>query len=121
MSRLGHMTGAEFRELTRLAWSEEQFKAEVIREATSRGWLKHHDRPARTDKGWRTAIEGDPGFPDLVLAKDGRVLIIELKSEKGRVSAEQKAWIKHTRGQVWRPRDWTKILLILDGYSVSDN
>lgn len=107
---MNRMTAAEFVEATRLGWTEEQFKAEVIREATSRGWLKHHDRPARTEHGWRTAIEGDPGFPDLCLARDGFVLLVELKSEKGRVSPEQAQWIKHSGAEVWRPRDWPLIL-----------
>lgn len=105
-----HMTGTEYIAAVRLGWTEEQFKAEVIREATSRGWLVHHDRPARTDKGWRTAIQGDPGFPDLCLARDGFVLLVELKAEKGRTSANQQAWLAHTGGELWRPRDWPLIL-----------
>lgn len=60
-------------------------------------WAVHHDRPARTGAGWRTAIQGAAGFPDLVLARGGVVLFRELKGfdvrgRMGRLSSEQRDW-----------------------------
>ena len=78
--------------------SEEEFTAWTIDLFRSQGWLVHHDRPARTSQGWRTAIQGDAGFPDIVAVRNGKVVFAELKSEKGKVSAEQKKWFDHMPG-----------------------
>ena len=74
--------------------SEAQFQEAVIEYAKARGWLVHAERPARSDKGWRTPVQGDAGFPDLVLARNGVVLLWELKSERGRPSEAQEKWIR---------------------------
>jgi hypothetical protein len=74
--------------------SEEEFTAWTIDLFRSQGWLVHHDRPARTSQGWRTAIQGDAGFPDIVAVRRGSILFAELKTENGRVSAEQQRWLK---------------------------
>ena len=115
-----HMEAAHYRQALRLAWSEREFTDEVVRLAKDKGWMVAHFRPARTNTGWATAMAGHVGFPDIVLAKDGRVIFAELKSEKGRVLGEQKKWLAHTRGYLWRPSDWPTIVLTLDGYTVSD-
>lgn len=75
------------------------------------GWSVAHFRPARTEHGWRTAMSGDKGFPDLVLAKAGRTIFAELKSDAGRVAPEQNLWIDALSGgcnlvAVWRPKHW---------------
>lgn len=103
-----------------LAWSEAEFQQAVIDLAHSRGWLVAHFRPARTSKGWRTAITGDPGFPDLVLARNGprggcRVLFIELKTETGRWTEAQQVWARRLPGYaLFRPRDWPRIERLLE-------
>ena len=68
---------------------------------------------ARTARAWRTAVAADgAGFPDLVLAKPGRLLFVELKSENGRLSQEQARWLaalgltERAEVKVWRPSDW---------------
>jgi hypothetical protein len=90
--------------------TEEEFKANVIELARTLGWRIHHDRPARLIDGeWRTAIEGDAGFPDLVLARKGRLIIAELKAENGKLTGDQKQWIHEMANttrpviQVWKP------------------
>jgi len=55
-----------------------------------------------------------------VLARKGKVIIAELKSEKGRLTEDQKLWLIASGAVVWRPSDWDKITLTLDGYTVSD-
>lgn len=89
--------------------SEAQLQEAVIDAAHLFGWLVHHVKPARTPDGkWLTRIQGDRGFPDLVLARTGEVLFVELKSAKGRVRPEQQEWLDRLpRSLVWRPEDWT--------------
>ena len=48
------------------------------------GWFAYHTFDSR---------RSDPGFPDLVLVKNGVLLFFELKQQKGRVSVHQQAWI----------------------------
>ena len=97
------------------ALSERDFTTKVIDRAKAMGWRVFHPRPARTADGWRTAGQGTPrGFPDLVLALDTVVLFVELKSAKGKLTDEQKDWLHHTNGAVWRPKDWHRICEVLD-------
>lgn len=88
--------------------SETELQAMVIQAAGLYGWRVAHFRPARTAKGWRTPVEGDVGLPDLVLARDGRVLLAELKSDRGRTSADQDLWLEALgdHGRLWTPRHW---------------
>jgi hypothetical protein len=62
-----------------------------------------------------TAYKGHAGLPDLILAREGVVLLVELKSEKGKVSLDQQAWIDaaHPFGYVWAPRDWPEVEEVL--------
>lgn len=102
--------------------TEAEWQATVIHLAKLRGWLVHHQRPARTaDGGWRSAIVGDRGWPDLALARGGRLILAELKSETGAVTPDQRRWLQElelvdqTTGgyafavYVWRPRDWPEV------------
>jgi hypothetical protein len=95
------MTGVNF------LMTEAEFTSAVIDLAKYRGWLVCHFRPARTVKGWRTPIEGDKGFPDLVLARQGRVIFAELKVGKGALRPEQAAWAEALGNEVylWKPAD----------------
>lgn len=92
--------------------SEEHFQNRVIETAKCFGWRCVHFRPARTTTGWRTALQGDVGFTDLVLARKGVVICAEIKSNTGRLRPEQKAWLHALgpNGRVWRPRDWDSII-----------
>lgn len=105
--------------------SEAAFQRTVIEMAHLYGWRAHHTRPARTAKGWRTPIEGDAGFQDLVLAREGLVLFAELKAERGKLTVEQEAWRLAINGPptlsgprycwayIWRPSDIEEIEQIL--------
>jgi hypothetical protein len=67
--------------------------------AQMRGWRVHHGRPAQTAKGYRTAVQGDVGYPDVVLAHCNVpvTIVAELKRYGlGRASAptpEQQVWL----------------------------
>ena len=96
--------------------TEDEFQAWVIDYARAHGWRRAHFRPARTEKGWRTPVSADgKGFPDLVLARQGVVYIVELKSETGRIDAAQVAWGNELGGvyRLWRPRDRAEIERLL--------
>lgn len=108
--------------------SEDELLDAVIRLAQLNGWLVDHPRPARTAGGWRTALRGHAGRPDLLLVHpSGRVITAELKSEKGRLSRDQQRWDEALRvaaqragigargdgrpvfsHYVWRPTDWVQ-------------
>ncbi len=104
--------------------SEREFQRAVIDLAHRHGWWVACFRPARTLKGWRTAVGADGvGWPDLVCVRaepsgKGRVLFVELKSATGRLSAAQQTWIDCLRAAgaeiwVWRPEDMDEIERIL--------
>lgn len=112
--------------------TEEEFLRDILAYAKERGWLCHHCRPARTSKGWATPIQGQKGFPDLVLLRrhpeyeDAVLIVAEVKSEGGVLSLAQEAWLK-TFGlfsgavgrlrmsvYVWRPSQWPEIEQILE-------
>jgi len=84
--------------------SEASLQSTIIAAAREHGWLVHHDEPAMTAKGrWLTNVRGDPGFPDLVLARDGEVIIVELKAMHGRWQKGQREWLHALGAQVLRP------------------
>ena len=92
----------------------------VLNLAKLYGWRTYHARPAMTAKGYRTPVQGDgKGFPDLVLAKQGRVIFAELKSAKGTLTDAQQEWrgVLYQYAHVWRPTDWNDgtILATLKG------
>ena len=103
--------------------SEAEWQDTVVAYAGIRGWLVHHCRPAAGATGrWRTHITGSPGFPDLVLARHGRVVFAELKSERGKLAREQAAWLEELVPRdpnrpvdvfVWRPSDWPEVERVL--------
>lgn len=80
------------------------------------GYFLAHFRPAKTDKGWRTAVSCDgAGFPDYIAVKPSRCIVAELKSEIGTVTPEQRRWLDLFAGvevvetYLWRPSDREEI------------
>ncbi len=96
--------------------TETELKDAVIELAGWLGWAVHHDRPAQNRRGvWATHIQGDKGFPDLCMARDGHVVFAELKAAAGKFTDEQFAWgMALKTGRLtpthsyheWRPSDW---------------
>ncbi len=100
--------------------SERVFTAHIIQLARRRGWLCAHFRPGLTQRGrWVTAMSGDVGFPDIVLARGTQVIFAELKTKNGKTSPAQDRWLETLRGSpyvgavVWRPSDIADIEMIL--------
>jgi len=100
--------------------TENDFMTWVLMLAKLFGWKVAHFRAARTNKGWRTPVQADgKGFPDLVLVKGDKLIFVELKSKKGKLSTEQRAWLQtlcHAATVcIWRPGDRESIQKILEG------
>lgn len=100
--------------------TEAEFQALVIDYARLKKWRVHHTRPAMTKHGWATPLQGDKGFPDLCLARNGEVVFLELKSETGQLTGDQQAWLleldsrEGTHQVYWfRPSEWKRIEEIL--------
>jgi hypothetical protein len=96
--------------------SEDDFQDKVMDLAKRCGWMVCHYLPAIRQSGRiSTAIKGDRGAPDLILARRGVVLLVELKTNKGVVSSDQRRWLDALDGygDVWRPRDWDRIVEVL--------
>ncbi len=109
---------------------ESDWKTRVIDAAKLFGWRTAHFRPARTKYGWRTAMEGDTGFPDLVLVKPPRLILAELKRGKattkaGKPSDEQAEWLRQlgsvpgVEAYCWTPEQWQEVYLTLAKDSVA--
>jgi hypothetical protein len=98
-----------------LTVSEAQWQQVLIDTARLYRWTLCHIRPARTDRGWRTPIEGDAGLPDLILARDGVVLLVEVKRQQGQTSPAQRRWLAAlgAYGRCWKPSDWNEALRTL--------
>ena len=91
--------------------TEREFQRTVLDLAHALGWRAYHT--------WMSARSA-AGFPDLVLVRRGRIVIAELKSERGKLTAAQAAWLADLSDCpvevcVWRPSEWDKIRTILEG------
>jgi hypothetical protein len=97
--------------------SEADFQAAVIDLACRTGWQCHHQKvPYRTLPTGRKIAITEPGttkgVPDLLLVHPHRgVLHVELKTEAGRLTAEQELWRDRLIAaggdwRLWRPHDW---------------
>ena len=90
--------------------TEKQFEAQVKDLAKMFGWRYYHPFLSKwSERGW----------PDVVLLRDGRLILAELKSEKGKLTEHQARWlwalrkVPGIRVYVWRPRHIEKIAEIL--------
>ena len=98
--------------------TEKGFQRTVIELATLLHWKVYHVYDSR---------RSDEGYPDLTLCKPavngmpGRLIMAELKTDVGRVSPAQRAWLAALAGVpgvlacVWRPRDFAAIQAALMG------
>lgn len=87
--------------------SEDELLTAITEALTLYGYKWTHHR--RSDKA---LLMGHPGVPDIIAVRGGRVKLIELKTEKGQLTAEQWAWLHeaepnswHVSWHVYRPSD----------------
>jgi hypothetical protein len=105
------------------AESESDLQRRTLDLARLTGWKAMHMNDSRRQVGGRLIGDADAaGWPDLVLAhpRRGLCLVIELKSEVGRVSDSQQEWLLTLAkcgidARVWRPSDWPQIENVLTG------
>ena len=79
------------------AQPESAFQNTVLELAKIHGWICYHTHDSR---------RSERGFPDLVLAKGGVVLFAECKTDTGKLTNDQIAWLLATHGVIWRPKHW---------------
>ena len=97
--------------------TETDFETWLVDLAKLLGWMAYHTRDSR---------RSNEGFPDWVLAKPGRVIFAELKSEEGKLTVEQGQWLalletsteryfsgSPVEAYVWRPSDRDRIMEVL--------
>ena len=83
--------------------TEKGFQSAVIQLAKLYGWRVYHTFDSR---------HSAKGFPDLTLVRGVRCIMAELKTDIGRVSPDQKDWLRELsevpgiEAALWRPRDW---------------
>lgn len=96
-----------------LAETEAGFLEYVRHYARLHNWRTYH--PLRSDGS-------EPGWPDLVLCRPPRLIIAELKTDRGRLDADQAGWLDDLElcsrppeiYRTWRPADRPAIHRILD-------
>jgi hypothetical protein len=91
---------AEYRLLTAKAMSEDELQTNVIELAEALGWWAWHDTDSRRNNA---------GLPDLILLRPPRMIMAELKTEKGKLRREQAdvidklAAVPGIECMIWRP------------------
>ena len=98
--------------MTALRMSEDQLLTGVTDALTAHGWRWTHHR--RSDKA---LTMGDRGIPDIVAARGGRLLFLELKTDSGVLSPDQLAWLaEFPLNSYWftalvvRPADYDRLV-----------
>lgn len=101
------------------AMSEAALQKAVLDLATLKGWVVTHFRPARgRDDRWLTHLTGDPGFPDIVIARGGVALFFEVKTEKEKLTSDQQRWRAALGGSGTEDEDWDDLLYSGGCYAV---
>lgn len=92
---------------------EREFTKAVLDIATIHKWLCTHNSDSRKTLG-------DAGVPDLMLAKDGRLIFAELKVPPNRLTESQKVWMARlseagapVEVYLWTPSDMDTIIAVL--------
>ena len=107
---------SEARQVLLASMTEKELLADVVSRCHDYGVPVYHILDAQH----HAKVIG-PGFPDLVIALPPDLYLIELKSEHGRMSPEQKAWqdtlsrCHNVRIGVIRPRDIDQLYELLQG------
>lgn len=113
MSRLLFQRARDERPPALSAITEAQWQRTVLDGLRLFGWRAFHDR---------MAYRSDPGYPDLTAIHTGqrRVIWLELKTERGKLSVAQQEWRDTLLGAglewyLWRPSDWSEVEAVLRG------
>jgi hypothetical protein len=95
------------------AITEKDWMRTVLEGFTVNGWWTYHAHDSRRSQ---------PGFPDVVAvhAPTKRVVFVELKTERGRLTADQYDWRDELIGAgqewfLWRPSSWAEAEAVMRG------
>lgn len=105
--------------------TEREFQRDVIRYAREKGWRVAHfgNSVKYVKRGREYRVIPDPdarGFPDLTMAREGRLVFAELKGSEGRLTETQKEWLEALKAvpelevYVWKPDALTEIHRVLE-------
>jgi hypothetical protein len=105
--------------------SEAGFQQTVLELAKATGWRRAHFRKVRVQRKsgktfWETPVAGDgKGFLDLLLLRDKRLIVAELKMPREKMKPEQELWFAAwqefgAETYLWYPEDWDEIQKILE-------
>ena len=88
---------------------ESELQSKVKKLARTLQWRIYHNPDS---------IRCEAGFPDLVLVRHGRLIFAELKKQNGKLSSEQRLWLKDlaycgVESYIWVPSDWNNGLIQL--------
>jgi hypothetical protein len=90
--------------------TEAQFLAQVIQVARLFHWRPYHPALSKwSERGW----------PDLALCRPPRLLLVELKSEKGKLTQQQREWLDDlarcpgVEAYLWKPSSFDEIVELL--------
>lgn len=89
--------------------SEREFMAQVVEYARLMGWAVYHTWNSR---------HSESGFPDIVALRGPRIVVIELKTEKGHLSRPQTDWLDAFQAasvetHCFRPSQWAEVVTCL--------
>jgi hypothetical protein len=92
------------------AVTEAQFLRQVLDLARIYRWMAYHPALSKwSERGW----------PDLALVRPPRLILAELKTDRGRTTEHQDRWLDALRGcpgvetYLWRPADFGEIAAAL--------
>ena len=96
--------------------TEASWQAQVVAAADLFGWYVYHNPDSR---------RSNAGFPDLVLIRPPRILWIELKAEKGKLTDPQEEFFNLLReceaeAYIWWPKDWDEIIEVLSSGNLDE-
>ena len=88
--------------------TEKAWMAQIVQLAKLMGFSVYHPF---------LSIHSERGFPDLTLVRE-RLILVELKTEKGKLTLDQERWIEMLRKAnveiyVWRPSDFDEVVRVL--------
>lgn len=98
-----------------LPQSEKQWMANVTQVARLYGFVVYHTHDSR---------RSEPGFPDLIMIKGRYMIVVELKTDTGKVTHAQQAWldafagVREVRACVWRPGGANTIYQQMSAFSM---
>ena len=95
---------------TAVTITEKQWLAQVVELAGVFGWEHYHP--------W-LSVHSARGWPDIALVRPPRLILAELKAEKGKTTPAQDRWLEllarcpGIEVFVWRPSDFDRVVEVL--------